>query len=101
MSRLSSRSVRKLGAVELNSTDYWAFTGTESRSVLLSVRSSVCNPTVSLYGPEGVRLASDDDGGVGSDSLLAVELPKAGRYTIRVSAKQGAGEYTLRLIDGN
>ena len=92
---------RGTGALELNGTDFWAFTGTENQTVLLSVRSSACNPTVSLYSPEGVRLASDDDGGVGTDSLLAVELPKTGRYTIRVSSKRGAGEYTLRLIDGN
>ena len=92
---------RGTGAVELNSTDFWAFTGTENRTVLLSVRSSVCNPTVSLYSPEGVQLASDDDSGVGTDSLLAAKLPKTGRYTIRVSSKRGAGEYTLQLIDGD
>ena len=68
--------------------------------MLLSVRSSTCNPTVRLYSPEGVRLASDDDGGVGTYSLLAIELPKTGRYTIKVSSTRGTGEYTLRLIDG-
>jgi hypothetical protein len=92
---------RGTGTLELGSTDFWAFTGAEKQTVLLSVRSSACNPTASLYSPDGVRLASDDDGGVGTDSLLAVELPKTGRYTIRVSSKRGAGQYTLRLIDGD
>ena len=89
-------------AVEVrNVTDFWTFTGKENRTVLINARSSVCNPTVTLYGPEGVRLASDDDGGVGTDSLLAVKLPKTGRYTVWVSSKRGAGEYSIRLIDGD
>ncbi len=92
---------RGTGALELGSTDFWTFTAAENQTVLLSVRSSVCNPTVSLYSPEGVQLASDDDSGVGTDSLLAVKLPRTGRYTIWVSSERGAGEYTLRLIDGD
>jgi hypothetical protein len=92
---------RGTGALELGTTDFWTFTATEHQTVLLSVRSSVCNPTVSLYSPEGVRLASDDDGGVGTDSLLAARLPKTGRYTVWVSSERGAGEYTFRLIDGD
>jgi hypothetical protein len=92
---------RGTGSLELNSTDFWTFKGAENQTVLLSVRSSACDPTVSLYTPEGVRLASDDNGGVGTDCLLAVRLPKAGRYTVWVSSKRGAGEYTLRLIDGD
>jgi hypothetical protein len=91
---------RGTGTIELGATDFWAFTGTENQTVLLSVRSSVCNPAVSLYSPEGVQLASDDDGGVGTDSLLAARLPKTGRYTIWVRSERGAGDYTLRLIDG-
>ena len=92
---------RGTGTLALGSTDFWTFAGTENQAVLLSVRSSVCNPSVSLYSPEGVQLASDDDSGVGTDSLLAVKLPKTGRYTIWVSSQRGAGEYTLRLIDGD
>jgi hypothetical protein len=92
---------RATGRLGLNSTDFWTFEETENQTVLLSVRSPVCNPTVSLYSPEGVRLADDDDSGVGTDSLLAVKLLKTGRYTIWISAERGAGEYTLRLIDGD
>jgi len=69
--------------------------------VLLSVRSSACDPKVSLRSPDGVLLASDDNGGVGTDSLLAAQLRKTGRYTVWVTSGRGAGKYTLRLIDGD
>ncbi len=69
--------------------------------MLLSVRSLVCDPRVSLRSPDGVLLASDDNGGVGTDSLLAVRLPKTGRYTVWITSRRGAGKYTFRLIDGD
>lgn len=89
------------GTLHPGSTDFWAFPGKQGKSVLLSVRSSACDPAVSLHGPDGVALADDDNSGVGTDSLLAVKLPKTGRYTIWISSRRGVGEYTLRLIDGD
>jgi hypothetical protein len=56
---------------------------------------------VRLYNPDGVHLGSDDNNGVGTDSLLAVRLPKTGRYTVSIASQRRAGNYTLRLIDGD
>ena len=92
---------RGAGTLNSNSTDYWSFSGTEGTTVLLSVSSSVCDPMVRLYNPDGVHLGSDDNNGVGTDSLLAVRLPKTGRYTVSIASQRGAGNYTLRLIDGD
>ena len=55
---------------------------------------------VEILSPSGVSLGRDDDGGVHSDSLLAVDLPEDGRYTLIVTSKSGEGDYTVRLIDG-
>ncbi len=92
---------RGKGLLQLNSTDFWSFAGEEGKTVLLSVRSAVCDPSVSLHSPAGVHLANDDNSGVGTDSLLAVRLPKTGRYTVWISSGRGAGDYSLRLIDGD
>jgi hypothetical protein len=38
----------------------------------------------------------DGGGGVGNDSLLAVKLPKAGKYTVWIGGS-GAGDYSGRI----
>lgn len=92
---------RGQGMLHGNATDFWAFDGVEGKTVLINVRSSVCDPVVHFHDPNGVRIASDDNGGVGNDSLLAVTLPVTGRYTIWVSSARGTGEYMIRIIDGD
>lgn len=92
---------RGQGTLQASSTDFWAFAGKEGQTVFLSVRSPVCDPVASLRSPDGVELASDDHGGADIGSLLAVKLPKTGRYTVWVSSRRGAGQYRLRLIDGD
>jgi hypothetical protein len=92
---------RGQGTIQPNSTDFWAFSAKEGKTVFLSVRSPVCHPVASLRSPDGVEVASDDKGTVGMGSLLVVKLPKTGRYTIWISSRRGAGDYTLRLIDGD
>src|SRR5262245_56627808 len=89
---------RGQGTLQPNGTDYWTFPGKEGQVVIISVRSAACDPVVSLYSPDGVQLASDAGRGAGTDSLQAVKLPRTGRYTIWVSSRRGAGDYTLRLI---
>ena len=69
--------------------------------MLVSVRSPVCEPAASLRSPDGVEVAADDKGALGAGSLLAVKLPKTGRYTLWIKSRRGAGDYTLRLIDGD
>lgn len=91
---------RGKGTLEFGATDFWSFLGKEGQVILLSARSAACNPALSLYSPDGVRLATDDNSGVGTDSLMAVKLPRTGRYTVWIRAASGAGEYSVRLIDG-
>lgn len=94
---VGGRKTAKLGP---GGRDLWSFAGRRGQSVFVSVHSSQLDPVVEVLGPSGASLGRDDDGGVGSDSLLAVELPEDGRYTVVVTSKVGEGEYQLRLIDG-
>ncbi|MGO9110721.1 MAG: hypothetical protein ACLP9L_15985 [Thermoguttaceae bacterium] len=79
-------------------TDFWSFPGKEGQTVIFAARSPVFQPVIAVRSPDGVQLAGDDGHG-GEGSLLALKLPKAGRYTVWVSSRRGAGDYTLRLIE--
>lgn len=92
---------RGQGTIQAGDREFWAFQGREGQTVFLSVRSAAFEPTVSVRSPDGVPLAADDKGSAQAGSLLALKLPKAGRYTVWVESRRGAGEYTVRLIDGD
>ncbi len=89
------------GTVRPGETEFWAFDGKEGQTVFLSVRSAAIDSAVSVRSPDGVLLAADDRGGAATGSLFALKLPKTGRYTVWVSSRRGAGDYTVRLIDGD
>src|SRR4029077_8716372 len=92
---------RGQGTVPPGATDFWTFAGKEGQTVFLSVRSATFEPAVSLRSPDGVRLAADDKGSAATGSLLVLRLPRTGRYTVWIASRRGAGDYTLRLIDGD
>ena len=92
---------RGQGTVQLGGMDFWAFAGKEGQTVFLSVRSSTFEPKVSIRSPDGVHLAADNKGSAATGSLLARKLPKTGRYTVWILSHRGAGEYAVRLIDGD
>lgn len=88
-------------SIEPGATDFWVFAGQEGKTVFFSVRSAAFDPSVSLRSPDGVQLAADNRGTTSTGSLFAVTLPKTGRYTLWVASQRGAGEYSVRLIDGD
>jgi hypothetical protein len=92
---------RGKGTLQPGATDFWSFQGKEGQTVFLSARSGSFEPTVSLRSPSGVLLAADNRGNPATGSLLAVKLPRSGRYTVWVSSRRGSGEYVVRLLDGD
>jgi hypothetical protein len=82
-------------------TDFWSFEGKEGQTVFLSVRSAAFEPAVSVRGPTGVVLVAEAKADPATGSLTALKLPKVGRYTVWVTTRKGAGDYTIRLIDGD
>ena len=89
------------GTIQPGTTDFWAFTGKQGQTVFLNVRSAAFEPVVSLRSPDGVHLAADNKGNASTGSLIALRLPKTGRYTVWISPRRGAGDYAVRLIDGD
>jgi hypothetical protein len=92
---------RSKGTLQPNATDFWAFAGKEGQTVIFSVRCATCQPTLSLHSPDGVRIGNNDNNAMASDVLMSAKLPKTGRYTLWIGTQRGAGEYSLRIIDGD
>lgn len=90
---------REQGSIGAESSDIWSFQGRAGQTVIISARSADFDVSISLRGPDGVEVGSDDDGGDGTNSLLSRRLPLNGAYTVWVNAKQGRGSYVLRLME--
>ncbi len=86
-------------SVSTGMNDIWAFTGRAGQAILLSVRSTEFDTSVRLFGPDGREVASDNDSGDDTNSLLSTKLAVAGTYTVWVSPNQGSGKYWVRLLD--
>ena len=92
---------RSQGTLHPHATDGWAFAGKEGKTLIVGARSATCDPIIYVRGPDGVQMAAAERLSDATDGVVSfVKLPKTGRYTIWVSSRRGAGDYTLRLIDG-
>ncbi|MET0646341.1 MAG: S8 family serine peptidase [Pyrinomonadaceae bacterium] len=84
--------------------DAYTFTGTAGQQVAISLSSTAFDTVVYLLGPGGNVLASNDDGGGGTNSRIPATsgfftLPSAGTYTIQATSFSAstAGTYSLGL----
>lgn len=80
-------------------TEYWSLEGKKGQRVYLNVQSDDFDPQVAIYGPDGYRYDHNDSGGIGESSLLAIELPATGRFTVWVSSRRDGGNYRIRVLD--
>jgi hypothetical protein len=87
------------GAVGAGGSEVWSFRGQAGQAIILSARSPDFNIQAALFDPEAAEVASDDDGGEGTDSLLSARLPVDGPYTIWIRSAAGSGRYSIQLIE--
>jgi len=92
---------RSEGTVGTGSSDIWSFQGKAGQTVILSVRSHDFDTRVSVFGPDAIEVANDENGRDGTDSLLSIRLPVSGAYTVWVSSRSAGGKYIVRLVDGD
>ncbi|MCD4686018.1 MAG: pre-peptidase C-terminal domain-containing protein [Anaerolineae bacterium] len=90
------------GALGLGQTSGWVFEGSAGDEVSISAEAlevSQMDTFLEVFDPSGERLATNDDGGDGSNALIEeLVLPSDGVYIIEVSSLAGEGAYTLRLF---
>lgn len=82
--------------------DVWRYTGAQGERITLAMNSSSFDAFLTLgTGPaSGMSvLATDDDGGDGTNARIEIILPRSDEYTIRASSLTGGetGDYTLVL----
>jgi hypothetical protein len=81
--------------------DVYYFSGVRDRTMALRMTAitRTLDSYLALYDPNGVRLAVDDDGGGGLNSLLTYRLPVDGTYRLLAYSYKNAsaGAYTLRM----
>ena len=74
----------------------WEFHGSKGQVVSVAANSAEFDAEIELLSPTGELIASDDDGGPGTDARLVQSLPSTGRYQVRVTAADGGtGPYRL------
>lgn len=102
----TTRGELKAGDLRLDDDTYadlWRFNGSTGQSVGITMRSSDFDTylVVGYFDQSGnfKILESDDDGGGGTDSRVAVRLPSDGEYVARANTlrKGETGTYTLDL----
>lgn len=77
---------RAEGSVGAAGAEIYTFEGRAGQLVIISVSSSDFDPRVQLYGTDAVLIADDDDGGEGTDSLLAARTSLSAHLLCEASA---------------
>lgn len=89
------------GAVERSGAEAWRFAGRAGQAVGLQVvaRDAGFDARLALYGPDGRRLAENDDAQPGNlNPLINFTLPDDGFYTAVIDSYDGSpGAYDLTL----
>ena len=89
------------GVLPLNGEDVWTFDAQEGQYATIgldAVDSDGLDTYLELYDEDGIVIAEDDDGGMGTDSLIFdFQFDASGVYYIHVSAYSGAGDYRVSL----
>ncbi len=85
--------------------DWYTFSGAAGQRVAIAQSSTAFDTYLQLIGPSGTVIASNDDGGGGTNSRIPpgtgyITLPSTGTYTIEASSftVNATGAYTLSLM---
>ena len=79
----------------------WQFQGQAGERLVITANAldQAFDPYLILYGPDGVEIASDDDGGEGLNARLEITLPVSGLYTASVTSYDGSsGRYLIEIL---
>jgi len=85
------------GQVEGDGTDFWALDLDRPASLVADVRSKRFDTILTVRDKQGNVVATDDNSGAGTNSLMALDELKPGRYTFWISGR-GSGDYEMRLF---
>lgn len=97
--------IRVAGAlIDAAPVERWAFAGSEGDVITLTMitQSGDLDPALELLGPDGARLAYNDDttdAAMGVNAQISrVRLPATGTYIVEASRFDGSGRYELVIL---
>ncbi len=82
--------------------DRWTLDAAAGQRLRVDMHSSDLDSYLILFGPDGARLAFDDDGGEGNDASIGFRAPAAGRYTVVATSlgeQPQVGSYRISLAE--
>lgn len=88
------------GSLPNASEERYTFVGTTGDLVIIDLESTDFDTYLTLLDPANRELATNDDGGEGSNSQIALKLPASGAYTIVVGSYNSSafsGSFTLAV----
>jgi hypothetical protein len=104
ISRLSSGEALDGELNDVSQSHVYTFEGTAGQFVTVEmVRvSGTIDPFLTLYSPNGVEVAADDNSGGGKAALLRnIRLPDNGLYTVQATGDSFLGGYRLSFVSGS
>jgi hypothetical protein len=79
--------------------DVYYLEGAAGDKIRTRLESAMFDPVLLLDGPDGERIAVDDDSGDGWNAELIITLPESGDYSIGITSFEwGVGGYQLTLL---
>ncbi|MGH9843863.1 MAG: immunoglobulin domain-containing protein, partial [Blastocatellia bacterium] len=91
-------------SIDNSFVDFYSFSGTAGQQIAINLNSSAFNAFLLLYDPDGNLIASDDNGGGGTNARIPAgsgffTLPATGTYLVGANsfAAGQTGAYTLWL----
>jgi hypothetical protein len=89
------------GALGAGASIEFAFLARQGDPLIIdaTTKGGEIDPFLELFAPDGVRIASDDDGGGKRNARIdGVRIPADGRYSVRVTNRAGGGGGSFALI---
>ncbi|MEM9504797.1 MAG: tetratricopeptide repeat protein, partial [Cyanobacteria bacterium P01_E01_bin.43] len=79
--------------------DTYTFNGEAGQFIEIRLSSDAFDTYLILVGPDGERVAENDDSPEGLNSIIYIQLPQAGRYSVLTNAydASGRGRYQLAV----
>jgi tetratricopeptide (TPR) repeat protein len=81
--------------------DLHTFDGEAGQFIEIRLSSDAFDTYLILLGPDGEQIAENDDGGEGLNSIIYIQLPQTGRYSMIANAYEvmGRGRYRLTVAE--
>ncbi len=86
--------------LQRGATEYWTFKPNKHQGIYINTKSGFATK-VHIFDEDGRTVAQNSGGGIGSRTLIALNVNSGVTYTVAISANHGnrSGNYSIRVMD--